>query len=423
MAQAQEAIGYIDWNMETLTGDWSGERSRLSERGINLEALLKGDLVANLDGGMKRGHTYMQNLEFMVGLDGSKLVGIPNSSIYIHVLTHQGGQANGKYTGSWMGVDNLEVDDKTPKLFQAWFNQDLLDSSLSLLVGVYPIDTEFYVNDASGVFLHPSFGPGAEMAQTGVSIYPLSSLGLRVKYQPRPTLYAQAAILDADTGSGEHPSWASPDRYGHDGAFLIFEAGYRPGESHHVINQEPLSPEVGTLASSAQRIEERFEPVGKYAIGLWSYTEQSERLDTGSTLGRLHNQGAYLLMEHSLYRSEDLSRDLSLFFRYGIATPEVNSVASSTSFGLRLRGPFKDRVADVAGLAWTRSNTSREYRRLQASEGTPVDDHEAVIEATYRYQYSPWLAIQPSLQRVINPGFDPAIKDATLLGVRLELLI
>lgn len=181
--------GDINWADETLSGDWQGHRNAWSEKGIDTELLFKGTLMANPVGGAKQGSDYMQNLELKVGLDTTKLLNIPDSSAYVHVLLNSGGKMNAAYVGSLMGVDNIEVPENTPKLFQAWFNKNFFDSTLSVLAGVYPVDTEFYVTDSSGIFLHPSFGMAAEVAQTGrngPSIYPLTSLGVRVKYQPLP---------------------------------------------------------------------------------------------------------------------------------------------------------------------------------------------------------------------------------------------
>ena len=36
--------------------------------------------------------------------------------------------------------------------------------------------------------------------------------------------------------------------------------------------------------------------------------------------------------------------------------------------------------------------------------GSPYRSNETVIEATYLYQATPWLAVQPDLQVVVNPG-------------------
>ncbi|MDY6947997.1 MAG: carbohydrate porin, partial [Pseudomonadota bacterium] len=51
-----------------------------------------------------------------------------------------------------------------------------------------------------------------------------------------------------------------------------------------------------------------------------------------------------------------------------------------------------------------------------------LERHESAIELTYRVQARSWLALQPDLQYIINPGTDPALEDAWVVGLRFELL-
>jgi porin len=50
-----------------------------------------------------------------------------------------------------------------------------------------------------------------------------------------------------------------------------------------------------------------------------------------------------------------------------------------------------------------------------------VDDAEVAIELSYRAQITPWLALQPDLQYIVNPGFDGSVDDALAIGVRAEI--
>ncbi len=424
---AHGANGGIDWNTESFSGDWNGTRSAWGEKGVNAELLFKGTLMANPTGGAKQGSDYMQGLELKVGLDTEKLWGIADSAAYVHLMLNSGGKMNAAYLGSLMGVDNTEASENTPKLFQAWFNKQLLDSTLSLLAGVYPVDTEFYVTDSSGIFLHPSFGPGAELAQTGMngpSIYPLSSLGVRVKYQPVSVVYAQAALMDADPGSSRNPHWPRLNPYHGDGSFFMAEIGYRPAEAHHV--SEPIAPKKAALLTTAEKLEERYEPIGKYAIGYWSYSKKADDVFDTDPAGnplRHKNRGVYLLMENSLYRAEDMGRDVAAFFRYGRAEKDVNTFDYSASIGLRVRGLIDGRVDDFFGIAATRSHAGEKFRLAQEAAGIAIPGHETAVEITYRAQLKPWLAIQPSVQRIINPGLDPEVKNATVVGARCEIAL
>jgi len=47
--------------------------------------------------------------------------------------------------------------------------------------------------------------------------------------------------------------------------------------------------------------------------------------------------------------------------------------------------------------------------------------NETALEITYRAKITPWLAIQPTVQRIVNPGHDPALGDALIAGARFEI--
>ena len=424
---APAADGSIDWATETLTGDWNGSRSTWTERGVNAELLFKGTLMTNPVGGARRGSEYMQNLELKVGLDGAKLWDIPDSTACLHVLLNSGGKMNATYVGSLMGVDNSETSENNAKLFQAWFSKELFASTLSVLAGVYPVDTEFYVTDSSGIFLHPSFGMAAEVAQTGAngpSIYPFAALGMRVKYQPMSTLYAQAALVDANPGDGRNPHWTRINPFHGDGSLFMAEIGYRPSEAHHA---EPhIEPGKGALLDEADKLEERYEPIAKYAIGYWSYSKRFDDLLDADAAGnplQRKNQGVYLLMENSLYRTKNMERDVTAFFRYGRTGKDVNVFDNSISIGLRVRGLLPGRTDDFFGLATTRAHASEKFRLAQEAVGITIPGNETVVEATYRAQANPWLAITPTMQRIFNPGLAPEIKNATVIGLRCEIAL
>ena len=53
--------------------------------------------------------------------------------------------------------------------------------------------------------------------------------------------------------------------------------------------------------------------------------------------------------------------------------------------------------------------------------GTPSESFETGFELTYSDNLTPWLAIQPDVQYILNPGTDPAADNALLLGTRLTL--
>jgi porin len=424
---ARAGDGGPDWQNATLSGDWGGRRAAWASSGVTSELLWKGSWMDDAAGGMNQGSDFTHDLEMKLGLDTAKLWGIPDSRAFIQVLVNGGGKINATHVGSLMGVDNLEVPDNGAKLYHAWFSKGLFDSKLDILAGVYPVDSEFYVTDSSGVFVHPSFGMAAEVAQTGrngPSIYPISGTGLRVRYQPNARAYVQAAILDGDPGDGRNPHWEKINPIHGDGAFFIAELGGRLLENHELGAPDEQSPQ--TVPSRVQVLHERYEAIGKFAVGYWKYTEEAGDLNvinsSGLPIGR-SNHGAYGIFERTVYQAPDMERDAAVFVRYGRAAADVNVFDYSASAGLRIRGLIAGRADDFFGVGVTRAHASGSYVQSQAAQGVAIPEAETAVELTYRTQIKGWLVLQPVLQRIEHPGLDPATGRATVIGLRAEVTL
>ena len=385
-----------DWNADTLTGDWGGVRTKLSERGVALEVVLKADILSNVSGGIKRGTKYMDNWDVKLLADADKLWGWNNTTAFLQLISNHGGKLNGTHVGSFMGVDNIEVNTNTTKLFHAWLERRFFDGKFSVLAGLYPVDSQFYVTDATGVFLHPTGGMAAEVAQTGVngpSIFPTSSFGFRATWQPTPKYYFQAALVDGVPGNPNNPRGTHIRFDRGDGTLAIMETGLRPAEE-----------------------------ISKYAVGYWRYTPRFDDLvDTdasGNPLRRV-NRGAYFLAEQTVFREKkDPAQGLALFFRYGVANGDVNTLDYSYSLGLRYKGLLPGRDEDKFGIGITRGHAGAKFALAAA---TPPAANETALEITYRAKVTSWLAIQPTVQRIVNPGHDPALGNAWIAGARFEI--
>jgi porin len=243
------------WPESTLSGDWGGARQRLFDAGVQVDLAYTADYLRNNRGGLQRGGAYMGNLNLALQLDGEKLIGWQGGSAYLSLISNSGGRVNLNKVGSFMGVDNLEAPVNRTGIFEAWLQQSFLDDRASLRAGLYPIDSEFYVTDSSGVFVHPSFGMAAEAADfgslAGPSIYATSSYGARLRLDPDPTWYAMLAVTRGiaseriDT-AGPNMSWQRGV-----GSMLIGEVGFSPLKSDCSSTRPAPPPTRGTIRRSA----------------------------------------------------------------------------------------------------------------------------------------------------------------------------
>jgi porin len=383
------------------------EQTPATDKGTSFSLLYRGDVLSNVSGGLEQRTTALGNLDVRFDFDLESLIGWDGTSVSLHGIASHGGKPNANHVGSSQGVDNIEVDTNTAKLFQAWIQKQFLDEKLSVLFGLYDLNSEFYVSHSTGIFLHPSPGIGSELAQTGLngpSVFPTSSVALRVSISPTPETYVQAVVLDGVPGDPDNPRGTHIQFNDGDGTLRVVEVGYIPGKSKD--GDQPLTD--------------------KYAVGVWSYTSRFEDLvevdGGGDPLMRKGNEGFYVLAEHMLYRGK-LNPDSHAdgFIRYGRAAEDFNQFSSYFQTGIVFSGMVPGRDEDQFALSFSTARTGDKYRLAALNAGQEATHHESVWEATYRAQMTPWLAVQPNIQYVINPGTDARIKNATVLGVRLEL--
>lgn len=381
-----------DWDANTLSGDWGGARSSLYNKGITVELTHKSDVLANTSGGVKHGSAWLANTEAAISMDMGKMAGWDATTVFVQYHVQHGNQPkdfNGSYVGSFAGVDNIETGTNTGQFFQAWLQKNSADDRLSVLAGLYAIDSEFYVTETSGLFIQPPYGMSAEMAQTGKNgppVFPVGALAVRMKYASSD-FYLQGALTDGVPGDPGNPHGTHIKLGKGDGTLSIVELGYSSSIEGKSFN--------------------------KTSLGLWRYSAHAVDLISGDP--RL-DQGFYLLAERTLHAEQsDTAQGLSGFIRFGTVNKNVYQADWSGSLGLCYQGLFDGRDADVAGIAVTASHASSKYRQLNVSGSS-----ETVVEISYRVQFQPWLAVQPIVQRIFNPNMDMALDDALVAGMRLE---
>ncbi|MEF8704070.1 MAG: carbohydrate porin [Candidatus Accumulibacter sp. UW26] len=418
MAPSQTAADTPDWQASTLGGDWGGARKRLYDAGVEAELVYTADFLRNNTGGLQRGSAYMGHVDLILQLDGEKLFGWTGGSGYLQLIDNSGGRFNLNEVGSLMGVGNLEAPVNRSGVFQAWLQQSFLDDQASLRVGLYPLDSEFYVADAAGVFVHPSFGMAAEVASfgslAGPSIYATSSYGARLRVDPDPAWYAMLALtqgVDSERAptAGPHLHWSDGR-----GSMLIGEVGFSPLKAR--LSGEP--------AASAGKDD--YEPISKLALGIWRFSPQFPELVNVDASGEPQSAthwGAYVIAEQTLYRVPETNRDLAAFVRYGFTDGTTTTLDYSLSIGFSYRGPFAGRENDTFGIAATRAHAGPQGRALLSDElGMPLSSSaETALEITYRMQLAPGVVVQPVIQRIFHPGL--YLPHATVAGARLQLAL
>ena len=376
--------GFLTWS--ALTGDWGGARSWLDGSGIGLNVLYRTDQLSNLSGGTELQSGSIDHLDLQLSVDAGTALGIDGMSMFAHVIANNGGSIS-KWVGDVQMISNLESPQMT-KLYQLWLSQSFADDRFSALIGLYDLNSEFYVTDAAALFLNGSHGVGKERSQTGLngpSIFPNTALALRLRGCVEDA-YVQAAVIDGRPGTGEDPLAASFAWNVNEGVLVIAEAGITSDGSE------------GGLRS-------------KFAAGAWWYPPS---VDAPAS-----NGGAYLMAEQQVFREGTADEGLSLFARWGFADQRVNQFRAHSGFGAVYTGLVPGRDEDRFGVALALARRNDRYVDAGDPEAS-LRDAEISIELTYRIQLIPSIAIQPDFQYVIGPGCASCLDNASVFGARIE---
>jgi len=384
---------------EYLTGDWSGTREQWEEQGVEFEAIYTAEAWRNARGGIKQANVFLDNLDVTFTLDAEKLFGWNGGTFFLYFLRTHGGSPS-ENVGDTQAISNIDAPD-TAKLYEAWYEQRFgAEGNSSVLFGLYDLNSEFDVIPSAGLFILSSHGIGPDFSQSGKngpSIFPATALGLRLSTPLSKQGYLMAGVWDGVAGDPDDPHGTQVIIDTHDGLLMSLEAG---------------------LIIENENDDER--PDAKLALGHWRYSSEfPDLLDTdglGNPVERKGNRGYYVLGEYAVSREAgDSKQGLSLFGRIGTANDDINPIARYQGLGLVYTGALPGRDADRLGLAIGRIENGEDYRRALG-----LDARETHMEFTYRAQILPWLAVQPDIQYVVNPGTDSALENALVLGVRIE---
>jgi len=222
---------------------------------------------------------YLDNIDLILSADLGSSINWSHTNLTVHFLGNGGGSPC-ELVGASQGISNIETT-PTWKLYQLLLEKKFFDEKFSVAIGLYDLNSEFDTRETSGIFINPSHGIGDEFAKSGLngpSIFPTTSLAVRLKFQAVNGNYFQSVILDGVPGNLDNP-------YG----------------THINLNKND-----GFLVATEYGIVELDEEVqkSKIAIGSWIYTSQSEVNDIYSfgTQTRLENNyGFYVTAERILY--------------------------------------------------------------------------------------------------------------------------
>ena len=378
--------------------------------GVDLDLGLRAEVLRDVRGGYARGTSPIGLIDLKIGADLFQSSGGAETRAFINVLHHVGEAFNSRSTGSLTGVSNIEVLSNTTRLYRLWVeHQTPIDGRQhAFLVGLLPLEDEFFTMEAAANLIHPTAGPQGDLALTrGPAIYPNASFGARWKVQDQQLgWYGMAAVLDGIAGGVNRPKATHPLRFvQRHGTHLIAETGYAP---------------LASRKAQGDAIEE----FHKTAVGLWRYTPRDNDLleiQPDGQPARSLSWGWYALIERTLYKApQPLPLRLAGFFRLSGSDGDTAPIDRSLNVGLRATGLMADRPEDVLSLMVAKHRMASKWQQAERINGRGPAGREDMIEINYQAVLPRQLKVLPLAQWWSFPGGRLAVRHATVLGVRLS---
>lgn len=344
-----------------------------------------GDFIVNMDGGIKKGHTYI-GLESLTLEFDTETGGLwKGGTFFLHGLNTHGAGPSSSLTGDHQVLSNIEAGDYTG-LYEFWFSQKF--GNFSVLIGQHDLNSEFVGTKYGGTFVNSSFGIAPSISlNVPVSIYPVAAPCILLKYESKSDFDYKLAVYDGDPGNFE------TNRFN-------LEWNLSPKQGYFTIGEIQFNRYTQETLTS------------HYKIGSYYHSGTFDRYD--DTLNtKKGNYGVYVIIDQALFaKSLHSGRGLCFFLQSSVAPSKYNMVGYYIGGGFRYHGILPNRFHDEIGIGVSHISMSDYYVKTD----TELLNYETAFEMTYKFQFGNRYAVQPSVQYIINPGTNKSI-DNCLTGL------
>ncbi|OQW55964.1 MAG: hypothetical protein A4S14_11115 [Proteobacteria bacterium SG_bin9] len=345
--------------------------------------------------------------------------------------THGSGGVGRVLTGSLNTISNIEALPST-RLSELWFEQKFWNGQFGIRAGQLTTDSEFFNSQYFNVFLSSDWPTIAKQnLPSGGPAYPLSTPGVRLRFDPTPETSMLLAVFNGDpAGPGVGPAEL---RNRHGLNFRVKDSPLVIGEWQYRYNQAPESTALaGGIRIGAWYHFGRFDDLRFDNTGI----SLADPLSTGVARRFRGNQSVYAIFDQQLYRPPggDANSGISAFTRIGAATSDRSINDFYLEGGIVANGMVPGRPLDSMGAVFLYSHMSNRARGLDRDQMRilqqpfPLRDYELSIELMYSLTLVPGWTLQPDFQYIAHPGGnipDPAsglantrIKDAKVFTLR-----
>lgn len=404
-----------EWQPEVLEGGLEREVKRwkagMSGAGFRPFLSYWGDFLANPVGGNSQQASWMQLLVVGGELDLEKLFGWKEGSLVLSITDAAGANLS-EPVGNVFTISQAYVMN-TFALYDLYFKLRLLDDRLELNVGRFSAGQYFATMPAMGMVVSGAVNgnPTSLFLNAPYHATASASWAAHAKYRPFEHFYVEAGVFQASPRIG-NPAYHGADfsiQPG-DGVLLMAEMGWTPA----------FGAQNGQNADKKAVVPAEPGLKGVYSFGAY-YANYTFATFQGGTMSNAY--GFYAMAQQMVWRSwKNPHHHFSLWGGVTYSPQEELAQMPVMGFGGAIwQGLVPGRDRDSFLLSFYTGGFSREFANAQAAAGEGRPTLETVIEASYIFQLTKNLQVQPDLQWIIQPGGTGDIPNALVLGFQVGL--
>jgi len=404
-----------DWQPDALESEFEKEiaawKTEMTESGVRPFFSYWGDFLSNPVGGKSQEASWMQLLVAGGEVSLEKTIGWKGASMVISV-TDAAGSNLSLPVGNVFTISQAYVMN-TFALYDLFLKQRLLDGRIELNVGRFSAGQFFATMPAMGMVVSGAVNgnPTSLFLNAPYHATAGASWAAHAKVKPTEQTYAEAGVFQASPRIG-NPAYHGADFsiQSGDGVLLMAEVGWTPA-----FDAEPQGQGDKKTVVPAEPGRK-----GVYSFGAYYANYTFDTFQGGTA----HNAfGFYAMAQQMLWRGKaNPHHHFSLWGGVTWSPQEELAQMPVMGFGGAIwQGLVPGRDLDNLLLSFYMGNFSGDYARAQAEAGAGRPTMETVLEASYIFQLTKNLQVQPDLQWIIQPGGTGDIPNALVLGFQVGL--
>lgn len=415
----------------SLLGDWDGLRSQLEEQGVIFTLTQTSDVLGNISGGVKRGIEYDGLFQPQIDVDFGKLQGWSGLSVHAAAYVVQGKGLSQTNLQNIMTVTNTEYAPAGTKMGEFWLQQKFFDDIVALKLGQIEADLNFDTIASSAFMVNSTWGWPAIWSQNlpgSGPTYPNAVPGAQLIVTPSPQWIFQGAVFNGNpTGKNPNGNTTGLDFPLGNGVLSFMEGAFNLNPGGGADSRMPGVYKFGGWYDS-----QRFDSLSMAANG------QPLAADSGAPAQSIKgNYSLYASFDQAIWRDAHTDDQGPNVFGSLHWSPQSNRNQVGWFFegGVSYKGLVDGRPLDQTAVGMGYMNMSRsyvnnvKYQNTYQDANQPIPSFESFVEFDYQAVVSPWLAIQPFVVYVINPGARAPqpqnnqlpINNALVIGVRTNI--